>query len=166
MKRFSTLMLAMSLAAAGLFAQTSDLVVFSEAGDKFTLIVDGEVKNATPAARVVAQGIRNETPLLVVRFADAGMAELRQNGWLEFGKEYTIRVTTNKKGERVLRMQGVAELGTTKAPTEKPTPAQFVEDAPAQTGAVGTDPTGTVKSTTTITTTDGMPDHNINMNIG
>ena len=34
-------------------AQTCDLVFFTDDGTKFTLVIDGDVKNSTPATRVV-----------------------------------------------------------------------------------------------------------------
>lgn len=172
MKRITTLSLAVSLLATGLFAQSSSIIMFAEGGDKFTLIVDGQVKNEQPASRVVATDIKNETPMLVVRFADAGIPELQQNGWLEFGKEYTIRITTNRKGKRVLKMQGVTPLGSATAIADQPVPAHFTEDVPAETGTTGTtgtvgmDTPATVKSTTTVTTTDGTVGQDVNMNIG
>ena len=70
MIRISTFALASFTCLAGLFAQTSDIVVFSDAGEKFTLVIDGDVKNDVPATRVVATGIRNETPMLAVNFED------------------------------------------------------------------------------------------------
>ncbi len=51
----------------------SDLVLFSDDGVKFTFIVDGDVKNAEPASRVVATGIRTETPVMMVKFEDAAI---------------------------------------------------------------------------------------------
>lgn len=181
MKRAILLSLGVCLSFPALFAQTSDIILFSDAGEKFTLAIDGSVVNEQPAARVVARGVRNATPLLVVQFADAGIPSLKQNGWMEPGMEYTLRITTNKKGVRVLRMQGQAPLGTTADnPAEKPAPANFRDDAPASTEAVApavtpavasevvaTDPvTGqTIQQTTTVTTTDGTPGGNVSFNV-
>lgn len=129
MNRLSAFLYASTFFCAGAFAQTRDLVVFSDDGQKFTLIVDGDVKNADPTARVVATDIRNETPLCLVRFEDKSIADIKQNMWLEPGKEYTVVVTTNKKGVRVLRPQGEAPLGTAaKAEPAKPKPADFKAD--------------------------------------
>lgn len=160
-----------SLLAFAAFAQTSDLVMFSDDGTKFTLVVDGDVKNAAPATRVVATGIRTETPVMLVKFEDATIPAIKQNGYLEMGKEYTMMVTTNKKGARVLRMTGQAELGTAaNSATEKPAPVTFVEDAPAATTithSVGS-PQDQVITTTTVVE-EGEPDlngENVNINMG
>ncbi len=153
------------------FAQTSDLVVFSDDGTKFTLVVDGDVKNAEPASRVVATGIRTETPVMVVKFEDANIAPIKQNGYMEMGKEYTLMLTTNKKGARVLRMSGEAALGTTaKAEPAKPTPpATFVEDAPSTTVTQQVSAPGEQVITTTTVVEEGDPlgdEENVNINMG
>jgi hypothetical protein len=160
-----------TLASIATFAQTSDLVVFSDDGSKFTLIVDGDVKNAEPATRVVATGIRTETPVMMVKFADAAIPAIKQNGYLEVGKEYTMMVTTNKKGARVLRMTGQAEVGTAaKNEPVKTAPVDFRDDAPAgttveQSTAV---PSDEVITTTTVVE-EGAPlgdGENVNINMG
>lgn len=171
MKRISALVLFAGLLTTSLFAQTSDIVVFSDAGEKFTLSIDGEVKNAAPAARVVATGIRNETPMLLVAFADEAIPPIRQNGWMEPGLEYTLRITANKKGVRVLRLQGQAPLGTSSS--GKPSPANFIADAaaveaaPANPGdtVVQEAFTAPVRSTTTVTSTEGTTSQSVNMDV-
>jgi hypothetical protein len=172
MVRLSTLALAGLLFGTTAQAQTSDIVVFSEMGEKFTLVIDGDVKNETPSTRVVATGIRNETPLIVVRVAETGVPPVKQNAWMEYGKEYTLKLTTNKKGEYVLRMQGQAELGTAK-PTEnaKAAPTNFVDDSEKTTTvkpATGAEVNHVTTTTTTVHTTEGddLDGENVNMNIG
>lgn len=160
------------LLAAATFAQSSDLVVFSDDGAKFTLVVDGDVKNAEPATRVIATGIRNETPVMMVKFADAGIPSIKENGFLEMGKEYTMMVTTNKKGVRVLRLTGQAELGNAaKAEPVKPTPSStFVEDAPSTTVVeeeVTTPGDEVITTTTVVEEGDPLEDgENVNINMG
>lgn len=169
MFRPSAAALAIVLSTGSLSAQaTSDIVVFSEMGEKFTLVIDGDVKNDTPASRVVATGIKNATPLLLVRFADAGAPPIKQNAWMEPGVEYTIRISTNKKGEHVFRMQGQAPLGTTAAGTpDKPKPGSFTDDTPAS--APAGSGTGGSNSTTTTTVTEeatGGSGNNMNVDLG
>jgi hypothetical protein len=148
MVRSLTLVFAALLTAAIVQAQTTcDLVFFTDDGAKFTLVIDGEVKNETPASRVLATGIRNATPMVIVRFEDSNIPQLRKPGFFELGKEYTTMITTNKKGERVLRPTGEAELGTAAKNEPKPTKPVFVEDpAPVVT-------TTTPATTTSVTTT-------------
>ena len=168
MKRLSAFVFTSIAFFTGAFAQTSDIVVFSDAAEKFTLVIDGDVKNAEPAIRVVATGIKNETPMLMVNFEDKTIPALKQNGWMEPGTEYTLRISMNKKGQRVLRMQGQAPLGTAiSTAAAKPAPSGFVEDAPAPAGStqtVVTDPAVGTQTTTIVT--EGASGQNVNMNVG
>jgi hypothetical protein len=134
MFRLSALAFTVLLGTTSLFAQTSDLIFFTDDGTKFTLLVDGDQKNDAPATRVVATGIRNESPMVIVRFEDAAIPQIKKGGYFPLGSEYTVMITTNKKGERVLRGTGQAALGTTASSEPvKPKPTTFVEDAPATT---------------------------------
>ena len=174
MERIITLIFAAILIAGNTFSQTCDLVFFTDDGTKFTLIVDGDVKNPAPATRVVATGIRTETPVIMVKFEDASIPQIKKPGYFELGKEYTVMITTNKKGERVLRPTGEAALGTAAANEPAPAkPTNFVEDAPASTTQTTTTTTGITGGTdqvTTITTveeTDEMGgSENVNFNMG
>jgi len=161
MKHIVTLAFAALVAVSATQAQTMDLVLFTEDGSKFTLVVDGDVKNPEPASRVVATGLRNESPVVMVRFAETSIPQMRKSLYLPLGMEYTVMITTNKKGERVFRPTGEAALGTA-APVvaEKPVPATFVEDvpapakptpAPAATGITQKVEVGGIEQVTTIT---------------
>lgn len=152
-------------------AQTADLVFFTDDGARFTLLVDGDEKNTEPASRVVATGIRTETPMVIVRFEDAAIPPLRKPGYFPLGKEYTVMITTNKKGDRVLRPTGEAELGTAaKAtpPPPPPAPDHFVEveDEPAD-NTIQIIAPGVVQQTTVTTTTkEGGTGENVSIGVG
>ncbi|MCB9169187.1 MAG: DUF4476 domain-containing protein [Flavobacteriales bacterium] len=124
-RTISLLVLGLLSANVSLQAQTADLVLFTDDGMKFTLVIDGEQKNDTPAARVVATGIRNETPVVMVRFEDPGIPMLKKAGYFPLGMEYTVMITSNKRGERVLRPTGEAPLGTAAG-----RPEPFIDDTP------------------------------------
>lgn len=173
MKQLSSLVLASMLAAPAAWAQTTDLVFFTDDAQKFTLIIDGDVKNDAPATRVVATGIRNESPVVMVRFEDASIPQLKKPGYFPLGREYTVMITTNKKGERVLRPTGEADLGTAaKAEPAKPKPTEFVEDKPAAPQTTMQQNVGVegVQQTTTITVVEESggtgTTQGVNMNMG
>lgn len=153
MQRLSSSIL-ITLLACSAIAQTNDLVVYSDDGTKFTLLVDGDQKNASPDTRVVATGIRTATPRVIIRFEDAGITQLNKAMYFEPNLEYTVVLTTNKKGERVLRPTGQAPLGTAVIATPAP-PANFQEDPPV--GVTTTIP-GQTTTTTTVQEVDGMID--------
>jgi hypothetical protein len=178
MKQIVTLAFATLCTIATVQAQTSDLVLFTDDGAKFTLVIDGEVRNAEPSSRVVATGIRNDSPVIMIRFADAAIPQFRKAGYFPLGMEYTVMITTNKKGERVLRQTGEAALGTAvKAEPEKPKPTTFVEDAPvtvqpaSTTGVTQTVDVDGVDQVTTVVVVEEEPmeggsGENININMG
>lgn len=150
-------------------AQTADLVFFTDDGARFTLLVDGDVKNAEPASRVVATGIRTETPVVIVRFEDAAIPQLRKPGYFPLGKEYTVMITTNKKGDRVLRPTGEADLGTAaKATPPPPTPDHFVEveGEPADHTTQIIAPGVVQQTTVTTTTQEGGMGENVSIGVG
>lgn len=168
MKRLSSLAFVFALPVIGLFAQTSDLVFFADDGAKFTLLIDGDRKNMEPASRVVATGIRTESPVVVISFEDGNIPELRKPGYFPLGKEYTIMITTNKKGQKVLRPTGEAALGATgSAEPSKLVPTDFVSDDAKPASTSGTTSTGSnsVQTTTTVQET-GADGDNVNMNVG
>lgn len=173
MFRLAALVCTALLGSAAIHAQTSDLIFFTDDGTKFTLVVDGDQKNDAPATRVVATGIRNESPIVIVRFADAAIPQIKKGGFFPLGSEYTVMITTNKKGERVMRGTGQAALGTT-AHTETPSkPVTFVEDAPEAIEAdeeesvtVVQEMPMTTTTTTTVTEKSGGNGENVNMSIG
>jgi hypothetical protein len=178
MKRILTLAFGLVTALCSLQAQTSDLVFFTDDGALFTLVIDGDVKNAEPASRVVATGIRNESPMVIVRFVDASIPQMRKSGYFPLGKEYTNMITVNKKGERTLRPTGEAALGTATPTTpRKPDPATFVEDATvtevveSPSGVTQTTTVGGVEQVTTVTVVEeeSMGDgtgENVNISMG
>lgn len=166
------------LAATVVQAQTTDLVFFTDDGAKFTLIIDGDVKNAEPAARVVATNIRNGSPMIMLRFADSNIPQLRKTAYFTLGMEYTTMITMNKKGERVLRRTGQAELGTAaRSEPVKPKPVVFEDDIPVVVQPaipVTIKPAGEVVGTDHVTTVvvveeeamDAAPNESININMG
>ena len=170
MARLSTLCSAVLLTLSS-FAQTSDLVLFADDGTRFTLVIDGDVKNTEPATRVVVTGIKTETPVLMVKFADAGIASIRQSVYLPLGKEYTMMVTINKKGARVLRPTGEAALGTAaSAEPVKSKPVEFKDDNSTVIVEETAGPVGAEKVTTvTVVEQEGVVDGenvNIKMDVG
>ncbi|MFN9799599.1 MAG: hypothetical protein ACK54P_06230 [Bacteroidota bacterium] len=53
-------LLAILAACSGVWSQTANAVVFSENGERFTLFLNGEKKNNSPAANVKVSGLTGE----------------------------------------------------------------------------------------------------------
>lgn len=99
-------------------AQTANAVVFSEAGEKFILTLNGEKQNATPQANVKMSGLTAEFYQARVDFDDATLPDISNNNFaVQKGQEVTYIIKKNKKGEYVLRFQGQSEMGTATSAT-------------------------------------------------
>ena len=108
MKFFFTLLLA-SFFSAQLFSQAS-AVVFSEAGENFTIYLNGEKKNTTPQPNVKIQGLTSEFYQARVDFEDPTLKDFAEGNFaVQLGSEVTYIIKRNKKGEYVLRYYGQTE---------------------------------------------------------
>lgn len=89
------------------FAQTNDLVIFSEKGEEFTLFVNSVKQNENPVANVKVKDIIGENFMVRVKFNTNTIPEITQNFWTE-SKNVLISavIVQNKKGKYVLRYMG------------------------------------------------------------
>jgi hypothetical protein len=105
MKYFYTITLCV-LCSIQLFSQAS-AVVFSEAGENFTLFLNGEKKNGSPQPNVKIQGLTSEFYQARVDFEDPMLKDFAEGNFaVQIGSEVTYIVKKNKKGEYVLRFHG------------------------------------------------------------
>jgi hypothetical protein len=130
MKQLFTLFVATALSFTAI-SQTANLVVYSENGEQFSLLINGEKKNSAPAANVKVGGLTAEWYQARIDFSDAKLADFNSNIGVKPGLETTYIVKVNKKGEYVLRYyiegpksfeDGQSAATTTSAP--KPTTAE------------------------------------------
>ena len=89
------------------FAQTNDLVVFSEKGEEFTLFVNSVKQNENPLANVKVKDINGANFMVRIKFETNTIPEITQNFWTE-SKNVMISavIVQNKKGKYVLRYMG------------------------------------------------------------
>ncbi len=85
------------------FAQKTDVILFTEQGEKFYLSVNGAQINASPASRVEALDISGDFAQLNVRFEKAGAPALSKQMMLTPGKQMTAILKRGKKGKYVFR---------------------------------------------------------------
>lgn len=108
MKRLFTFFLGL-IVTINLNAQAS-AIVFSEAGEKFTIYLNGEKKNATPQSNVKMQGLTSEFYQARIDFEDAALKDFAEGNFaVQPGSEVTYIVKKNKKGEYVFRFYGQTE---------------------------------------------------------
>lgn len=181
MKQIFTFIL-ITVSAFSSFAQNANAVVFSENGDKFTLVLNGEKQNATPQTNVKLSNLTNDFYMARIDFEDATLPDFTEKNFaVHKGYEVTYVIKTNKKGEFVLRFQGEAELSSASANSPaKSDDIKIVdyahteeeeEKTPAKTSTTTTtQPAVSGSTTTTTTTTTVKPTNgekvNVNMNVG
>ena len=163
-----TLLLCTTLFAfMNVFAQMN-AVIYSEAGEKFTLYLNGESMNSSPLSNVKLQGLTSEFYQARVDFQDAALADFSNNNFaLHPGMEVTYQIKKNKKGEYVLRYfteNAISATSKTNTNTDNDVVKDFavVDDAPNSAAPAG----GNSKTTTTTTTTGSNSTQNNTGNIG
>lgn len=154
------------------FAQMN-AVIYSEAGEKFTLYLNGEAMNSSPQSNVKLQGLNSEFYQARVDFQDAAFADFSNNNFaLHPGMEVTYQIKKNKKGEYVLRFyteNPVSSAATTNTPDNNDVKDfAVVDDAPAHTTQTtnNTSSVGNSKTTTTTNTTGTNTSSSNGGNIG
>jgi hypothetical protein len=105
MKLLFTLFVSL-VVSSQLLAQSS-AVVFSEAGENFTVYLNGEKKNSSPQSNVKIQGLTSEFYQARIDFEDPMLKDFAEGNFaVERGSEFTYIIKKNKKGEYVLRYYG------------------------------------------------------------
>jgi hypothetical protein len=165
-----TLLLIITLTAfTNVFAQMN-AVIYSEAGEKFTLYLNGESMNSSPLSNVKLQGLTSEFYQARVDFQDATLADFSNNNFaLHPGMEVTYQIKKNKKGEYILRYyteNAISATSKANTNTDNNSVKDFavVDDAPDAPALDG----GNSKTTTTTTTGTNSTQNNtgnIGMNI-
>jgi len=154
-------------------------VIYSEAGEKFTLYLNGEAMNSAPQSNIKLKNLTSEFYQARIDFQDAALADFSDNNFaLHQGMEVTYQVKKNKKGEYVLRYYTENPISSTaiNQSNDNNTAVKdfaVVDDAPATTQpaqANSTAQSGGTNKTTTTTTVNGTNSNqnnggNIGMNI-
>ncbi len=146
----------LSLIACFAFAQKANVVLFTENGERFTVILNGASQNAAPETQVKITDLTAEFYKLKVIFADPALGSLDKNLPLQHGSEVAYSIKKNNKGEYVLRF--VSETPLAQVPTPPATQTVIVYNAnPAPAG------TSVVQQTTTTTTGGNSQQDHVNM---
>ena len=160
------------LVHAGLWAQSSTLIFFSEDSENFILFVDGDRKNGTPMARVTAEGINADFVQVKVKFQASGVPDLTKQMLVESGMEMTTVIKKNKKGRYVLRPVSAVPAGSgaeTMTVTEAASPEQEpMETVTTVTTTTTTQPVSTDADNASIgiSVSDGENSINLNVDVG
>lgn len=90
----------------GSYAQNSNLILFTEGGEKFSLFLNGIQVNEAPLNNVKAEDINMEMAQIRVVFETPGAPVLSQGIMFEPGMEMTAIIMKNKKGKYIFRPVG------------------------------------------------------------
>lgn len=140
-------------------AQKSNLVIFSENGERFQVVLNGILQNAQAETNVMIQDLIAPSYKAKILFEDPEISDLEKTIYFqEMNVQLTLKITQNKKGDYKLRMFNAVPL------------AQAPPRPPAQQVVMYTTvPATTVTTThsTTTTTSHGHPagGENVNMNV-
>lgn len=155
------------LTVSASFSQNGNVVLFTENGERFHLILNGARQNDQPETQVKVTGLNAEWYKSKIIFDDPALGTMDKNLSVPFGHETAYSIKLNKKGEYVYRLVSSTPL------------AQLPPPAPNQTVVVynpNPAPVAQVTVTETTTTTVGtgteqvnvgvnMPGINMNVNI-
>ncbi len=133
------------------FSQKSNLIVFSQNGEKFTLILNGIQQNPNPQTNVKVTDLVAPNYKVRVLFVDKNKGYIDKNIYFQTqGNEETYMIKQNNKGRYVMRFQSSVSLN--EAPPAPPTQIVYAFSPTPRTT------TTTTTTTYTQTTTGTNPD--------
>lgn len=155
----------LTLMFAQVRAQLSNVILFTENGERFTAILNGIRQNNEPETNIKITGLNAEFYKLKVIFESTANGEKNFNLAIELGMENTYVIKRNNKGEFVLRFMGSVPIA--QAPAPAPSQAVIVYNVNPVATQGATQTSQTISTTTTTTTNGSNSDpNNINMNMG
>lgn len=159
-----TLFFALLLGSLATYAQKANLVIFSDEGTKFYVVVNGLRVNDQALSNVRITDLNYDYVNAKIVFEDALIPDIEKKTlMLERGSEATYVVKKNKKGETVCNWYSSVQLAQIPAQTSNQQTVVYT-NVPANNGIVLRG--GNVATTTTTTTiTTGTTDV-VNANVG
>lgn len=146
------------------FAQSSNVIIYTEQGEPFTLFVNGAQYNDQPQSRVKASDVTADFAQIRVVFTTPGAPVLTKPLMVESGKEMTAVVRQNRKGKYVLNLVSIVPKPAT--PKEE---VVVINQAAPTAVAPAQSPKVTQSVTTTSTTSNqatGTDQASIGINVG
>ncbi len=135
------------------FAQNSNLILFTEQGEQFTVILNGIKQNAKPETNVKVTGLNAPNYKMKVIFENKSIPDMDKTVYLEPGSEVTYSIKKNASAVYTIRLQSAVPIAEA-APSRAGESVVVYHSTPAVT-----------QQTTTTTTSYGEPD-NVNVNVG
>lgn len=144
-------------------AQNSNMIIFTEQGERFSVILNGIRQNVSPETNVKITDLNAPNYKAKIIFENQNLGELNKSIYFQTpGNEYTFVVKRNKKGEYVMRF--MSEVSVAQAPPPPPTQTAIVYTLTPPPVA-----TVTISETTTTTVQGGgiqPAGENVSVNMG
>jgi len=194
MKKITLLILALFAFGSCVFAQKGNLILFTEEGERFTVIMNGVQQNASPETNVVIRKMPQGLYITKIIFEDKSLGVVNDKINIVPGHERTFNIRKKKETYLEKRVKNEASIIKDGKRNETPSPERYVirlvsdneiplnypppaanerviifGQAPVPTSNTTVIENGNTvhQTTTTTTTTNGNPDDvNINMNVG
>jgi hypothetical protein len=145
-------------------AQLTNLIFFSEQGERFSVVLNGILQNASPQTNIKVTGLPAPSYKLKVIFEDPKIPELDKNLLFQQGTETTFNIRKNNKGEYVVRYLNEVPIGQMPPP---PPDQNVVVYTTVPATSVTINNTNVINNTsnTTISTSATTGSGEVNMNI-
>jgi hypothetical protein len=134
-------------------AQTSNAILFTENGERFTVIMNGLRQNATPETNVKVEGLNANFYKLKIIFENQALGQANFNMGIEPGTETTYVIKQNNKNVYVLRPMSQVPIAQAPPSVSGSTVVNYNTSANPAEGETITQQT----TTTTITNSDLPP---------
>jgi len=160
MKTIITFLLAITASFNGFSQNKLNIVVFSDDGEPFYVVVNGIRQNMKAETNVRITDLASESLSFKIIYEDAKIPVISKTQYAPFGMEYTFRIKKDKKGNRGLKYFGEVAIGestNTGVSTVAYHPTETIGTGTTATtgtgsGTVSTGVTGTGSETVTTTT--------------
>ncbi|MGD0710851.1 MAG: DUF4476 domain-containing protein [Bacteroidales bacterium] len=159
----SFLLLAFLLSISGIFAQKTNLIFFSEQGEKFSVVLNGVLQNANPVTNVKVTDLPAPSYKLKIIFRDSTLPQVDKNLMFHTGTETTFDIKKNNNGEYVVRY--LNEVPIDQAPPDA-SGQSIVAFSMSGTSAPASSTTISTIQTTTTTGTANPGDVSMGVNVG
>ncbi|MEN9522044.1 MAG: hypothetical protein RL065_421 [Bacteroidota bacterium] len=193
MKKITLFIIALISLSVTAFAQKGNLILFTEEGERFTVVMNGVQQNASPETNVVIRKMPQGLYITKIIFEDKSLGIVNDKINIVPGHERTFNIRKKKETYLEKRVKNEASIIKDGKRNETPAPERYVirlvsdndipmnypppaanerviifgQAAPTSTTTVIDNGNTVHQTTTTTTTTNGDPDNvNINMNIG
>lgn len=132
-------------------AQKSDIVLFTQSDEPFTLILNGIQQSPQPVMNIRITDLHSPSYKVTVRFQNTKLPEIHKTIYMQASTETTYEVLKNRKGVWVMRLLNQAEVEEMPAPQPEKEQVVYVYSPTPRVS------TTTISQTTTVNTGVGLP---------